>query len=158
MCAVTPKQPSRSTEHRCVTDRNVGTSPSKRELSKRHHPSRSPMNGSTCCAVSSPTLAGEQLNLLARCTVSAGYVIIVCGFLWVCHRAVHTDSTRIKSILATFLRIGADARRTRASASDAETLKVKEVVAAMRESRMGFCVLIVHQLSHSSIACSWCME
>ena len=84
------------------------------------------------------------MNLLARCTVSVNYVIIVSGFTCVCPRTVHSDSTKVKVILVTCRRFVTNVTRTRASSPDAETLKVQEILAAMRESRMNFCVLLAH--------------
>ena len=76
--------------------------------------------------------------------VSTNYVIILSACLWVCHRAVHIDSTKIKYILATCRQMVADVARTRASSLDAERLKVQEIMAAMHESRLGFGFQIAH--------------
>ena len=82
------------------------------------------MDGTTClCPLPSPTLTGGQLSFLVRCVVSLRCGIIACGgvlVLW----ETRARASQIKSILKGLLRMPANLLRTRASAPDAETLRL----------------------------------
>ena len=85
--------------------------------------------------------------------------------MWVFYRAAHTDSSKVKSTLAAWRRVmPVDLMRTRASTSDAEMLRLQEVLAQMRHLRGGFGINIFlpsavpHLTTRKRLARSWCLE
>ena len=78
------------------------------------------------------------MSSLARGAVLMCYLVVIGAFVWLCRKAARTNTSKVKSAIAAWWHMF-PLERTR-SHTHAESLKVQQVLAEMRESRSDYAI------------------